>query len=151
MGESTATHTATLLRGLNSVYSMSTHSFRRYFVLLIAIPQNTSLLNTELSAAVASSSGPQRSKRGATRREKETEEGTGARKRTLKRTLSPDINWAQTCDRFYWEMVKTYMLQPSGGLPTPMAAYARIKKFIKEDLHQSVSNFFFTVIAIIIS
>ena len=40
-------------------------------------------------------------------------------------------------------MVQTYLLQPSGGLTTPEVAYAKNSKFIREDLHQSVSNTFY--------
>ena len=113
------------------------------FAPYIAIPQDTGVPNTNLPTGVASSSGPQRPKRGATRKGKGIEKGTGRRKRASKETLPPDINWHRTCDRFYWEVIQTYLLQPSGGLPTPEAAYAKIKDFIKEDLHQSVSNLFY--------
>jgi len=111
-------------------------------VSLIAILQSSGVLNTDLSTAVASSSGPQRSNRGATRKGKEIGKNIGRRKRPPK-TLPPDINWYRTCDRFYWEMIQTYLLQPSGGLPTPEAAYAKISQSIKEDLHQSVSSSFY--------
>ena len=69
--------------------------------------------------------------------------GTGMRESAPKKTLPPDGNWIRTCDRFYWEMIQIYLLQPSGGLPTPKAAYAQIRNYAKEDLHQSVSNFFY--------
>ena len=89
---------------------------------------------------VASSSDLQQSKGGATRRRQKTERGIGKKP---KRTLPPEINWVRTWDRFYWEMIEIYLLQSSGGLPTPEAAYARISEFITEDLHQSVSYFFY--------
>lgn len=40
-------------------------------------------------------------------------------------------------------MIKVYKLQPSGRLPQPEVAYAEIDKFIREDLHQSVSSSFY--------
>ena len=125
------------------MHSMSTPLVSLMFVSLIASPQDTDLSSAGPSTAVASSSEPQRSKRGATRKGKEIEKGIGRRKRPPKKTVPPGIDWYRTCDRFYWEMVQTYLLQPSGGLPTPEAAYAKIIEFIKEDLHQSVSSSFY--------
>ena len=40
-------------------------------------------------------------------------------------------------------MIQVYSPEPPGGLPTPEAAYANINKFITEDLHRSVSRFFY--------
>ncbi|KAF9644667.1 hypothetical protein BDM02DRAFT_884534 [Thelephora ganbajun] len=99
-------------------------------------------MNTDLSSAIAPPSGPHRSKGGATQKGKEIEKGTRRRKRAPKKALPPDIDWIQTYDRFYWEVIRVYLLQPSGELPTPEAAYAKIREFIKEGLHQSVRTFF---------
>lgn len=73
----------------------------------------------------------------------EPEKGKVMQKCALKKALPPDVDWVRTSDRFYWKMIEVYMLQPSGGFPTPEGAYAQIIKFTKEDLYQSVSNFFY--------
>jgi len=102
------------------------------FAPLIEILQDNGVPNTDLPTTVASSSGPQRSKRGATRKGKEIEKGTGRRKRAYKKTLPPGINWNRTCDRLYWEMIQTYLLQPSGGLPTPRSVISSKKTFTNQ-------------------
>lgn len=99
--------------------------------------------NADYSTAAASSPGPQQSKREEVRKGKEAEKGKGRRKRAPKKTLPPGVDWVRTRDRFYWEMIEIYSPQPPGGLPTPEAAYAKISKFTTEDLHRSVSCFFF--------
>jgi len=40
-------------------------------------------------------------------------------------------------------MLEIYLNQPAGEVLTPETAYARITKFVKEDLNLSVSNFFY--------
>jgi len=40
-------------------------------------------------------------------------------------------------------MAEIFFNQPTGEVPNPEMAYARITKFVKEDLHLSVSNFFY--------
>jgi len=74
---------------------------------------------------------------------KETSKGEGKRKRIPKKVLAPGINWPNTCGRFCAEMAKIYLDQPTGEVLNPETAYASIYKFVKEDLHLSVSDFFY--------
>jgi len=85
--------------------------------------------------------------RRAKEKEKEIDKGEGRRKRASKKDLAPGINWPNTCERFCAEMAKIYF-GPTGEVTDPETAYARMTKFVKDDLYLSVSNFF-TVIAII--
>jgi len=67
----------------------------------------------------------------------------GKRRRFPKKDLASGIDWPSTCIRFCAEMAKIYLDQPTGEVTNPETAYAEISKFIKEDLHFSVSNFFY--------
>ena len=69
--------------------------------------------------------------------------GEGKQKRLPKKDLPPDVNWPDTCTRFCAEMAKFCFDQPTGGVTNPETAYARTAEFIKEDLHHSVSGFFY--------
>ena len=51
-------------------------------------------------------------------------------------------SWEQTKDRFVWELLEEYRFRPTGGSVNPETAFANINKFIKEDLHRSVSDLF---------
>ena len=57
--------------------------------------------------------------------------------------LPPGINWYDTSRRFCAELDKVYRNRHTGGVAKPEAAYAEINKFVKEDLHFSVSNVFY--------
>ena len=57
--------------------------------------------------------------------------------------LPPGTDWPTTYRRFYAAMVKICLDKPTGEVPDPETAYAEINKFIKDDLHLSVSNFFY--------
>ena len=69
--------------------------------------------------------------------------GKGKWKHIPKKALTPDINWPNTCARFCAEMAKICFDQPTGEVINPETAYARCTKFVKEDLHLSVSCFFY--------
>ena len=110
---------------------------------LIAISQDTGVPNTDLPAPVASSTGPQRSVRGAKGKGKQVDKGKVKRKRTSRAAPPPGFDWPTTTDRFCAEMAKIYFNQPTGEVITPETAYASATKFIKEDLYLSVSGFFY--------
>lgn len=99
-----------------------------------------------LPGPVASSSGPQRTRKDA----------RGARKHNpVKSTREKDDNdegehedgWGATLVQF---QAKLHDLvrngQPSGGLPPEMALVAKITKIMKEDLKRSVSHTFYCVL-----
>jgi len=94
----------------------------------------------DLLSQVAPSFGPQRPTGNTKGKGKETR--GRKRKRDPTETLDPGITWSRTLDRFEEKMLEVYFDQPSGGLARPETAYAKINEFIKEDLHQSVSNLF---------
>ena len=102
-----------------------------------------------LPAQIASSTGPQRSAGSAKGKGKETGKSEGRRKRMPMECLPPGVDWPTTYNRFYAEMVKICIDKSTGEVPDPETAYANINRFIKDDLHLSVSNSFFTVVAII--
>ena len=60
-----------------------------------------------------------------------------------------DSSWEQTKDRFVWELLEEYHFRPAGRSIDPEMAFASIYKYIKEDLHRSVSNFFTTIATIV--
>ena len=67
----------------------------------------------------------------------------GRRRRIPKKDLAPGIDWPTTCRRFCAEMAKICFDQPTGEVINPETAYANTNKFVKEDLHLSVSDFFY--------
>jgi len=69
--------------------------------------------------------------------------GEGKRKRTEPRPESIDSSWEQTKDRFVYALLEEYVFRPTGGSINPELAFANINQFIKEDLHRSVSDFFY--------
>ena len=110
---------------------------------LTTISQGTGVPNIDLPAPVAPSTGPQRPVRGAKGKGKEIDKGEGKRKRVPKAPLPPGVDWPDTTGRFCAEMVNIFFNQPTGEVPNPETAYARINEFVKEDLKLSVSNFFY--------
>ena len=77
-----------------------------------------------------------------------TGKGKERQKRVPRKHLPVGIDWPTTYGRFCAEMGKIYLHKPTGEVPNPESAYAEICKFITDDLHLSVSDFF-TVIVII--
>ena len=69
----------------------------------------------------------------------------GRRKREPSDPLPGGANssWEQTKDRFVWKLLKKYYFRRAGASIDPEKAFAKVKKFIKEDLRRSVSNFFY--------
>lgn len=53
-----------------------------------------------------------------------------------------DSSWEQTKDRFVWKILEEYYFKPAGRVINPEKAFATLTKYIKEDLHRSVSNVF---------
>jgi hypothetical protein len=101
--------------------------------------------NTDFPAQIASSSGPQRSKEDAKGKGKATQKGKGRQEPDPAEPLpeGDDSSWGETKYRLLWEMLEEYHLRPAGRSINPETAFANIKQFIKEDLHRSVSNFFY--------
>ena len=54
-----------------------------------------------------------------------------------------DSSWEEAKDRLLWEMFEEYHLRHAGRSINPETAFATTVKFIKEDLHRSVSDFFY--------
>lgn len=54
-----------------------------------------------------------------------------------------DSSWEETKDRFVWKLLEEYYFGPPGRSIDPEMAFASINKHIKEDLHRSVSSFFY--------
>jgi len=73
-----------------------------------------------------------------------TQTGKGKRKRESTEPLPEgvDSSWEQTKDRFVWELLEEYYFRPAGRSINPEMAFANTIKFIKEDLHRSVSDSF---------
>ena len=94
------------------------------------------------STQVAPSTGPRRSVKGVKGKEKETNKGKRKRK-CVPRAAPPGFDWPNTRTRFCAKMAEIHSDQPSGEVLTPETAYAKMSKFIKEDLHLSVSDFFY--------
>jgi len=113
------------------------------FISPITASQGASTLNTDLSTQVAPSTGPRRSVKRTKGKGRETDKAEGRRKRIPKKDLAPGINWPNTCERFCAEMAKIYYSQPTGEVINPEVAYAKMNKFVKEDLHLSVSSLFY--------
>ena len=110
---------------------------------LIPIPQDTDVQNADISTQVAASTGPKRSVRSEKGRGKEIDKSGGKRTRAPKMALPPGVNWHDTSGRFFAELDKIYLNQPTGEVTKPEVAYARSNEFIKEDLYFSVSNVFY--------
>ena len=70
--------------------------------------------------------------------------GMGRQKQDLSDPSPEGTNssWEQTKGRFVCELLEEYYFRPAGGSINPETAFANINKFIKEDLHRSVSDFF---------
>lgn len=92
---------------------------------------------------MASSAGPQRPAKSAKKKEKGTGKGEGRRKHTPRGPIHAGVDWSTAYSRFYIEMVKICIDRPTGEVLNPEAAYAKTKKIIEDDLHLSVSNFFY--------
>ena len=90
-------------------------------------------------AQMTSSAGPQRLAKST----KETGKRTEKRKRIPKEFLPLGTEWPATYSRFCAEMDKICIKKPTGEVPDPETACAKITNFIKDDLHLSVSNFFY--------
>ena len=104
------------------------------------MPQDTDTIPIPL----APSHGRQRTGTDAKGKGKAMPSGKGRRKRDPSKS-SPegaDSSWKQTKSRFDWELLEEYYLRPAGKSIKPEEAFAAIHKFIKEDLHRSVSNLF---------
>ena len=79
-----------------------------------------------------------------------TAKGRGKGKHTVPLPVAADSSWEQTKDRFVWALLEEYFFRPAGRSINPETAFASINKHIKEDLHRSVSELFFTAIVTII-
>jgi hypothetical protein len=112
------------------------------FISLIMIRQDAGILDSGLSIQVIPSTGPQRPASRAKGKGKEIDKGEGRRKRASKKDLAPGISWPNTCGRFCAEMAKI-CFEPTGEVTDPETAYAKLNKFVKDDLYLSVSNFFY--------
>ena len=73
------------------------------------------------------------------------QKGKGRRSRGSAEPLpeGADSSWEQTKDRFVWELLEGYYFRPAGRSINPEMAFANMIKFIKEDLHRSVSHSFY--------
>ena len=54
-----------------------------------------------------------------------------------------DSSWNQTWDRLVVELLEEYFFRRPGKSINPETAYANIHNYIREDLHRSVSDFFY--------
>ena len=54
-----------------------------------------------------------------------------------------DSSWKETKDRFVCKMLEEYYFKPAGRSINPETAFANMNQHIKEDLHRSVSDFFY--------
>ena len=108
-----------------------------------AVLQGAAPPDDPLPAPVASSSGPKRTKQAAREGRKYNPLKSAERAATKKE------GWDWSLPRFRAQLHDTlYSVhdgQPSGGL-VPATALASIDKLVKEDLEQSVSNFFYCVL-----
>ena len=108
-----------------------------------AVPQGATPPEPPHPAPVASSSGPERTKKSAR---------AGRRYdpvRTAEKVAARKAGWDQTLPRFRARLHDSLQSarsgQPSGGF-VPAMALANIDKLVKEDLEQSVSGFFYCVL-----
>ena len=71
------------------------------------------------------------------------QEGKGEQRKRSPTLPGAGSEWDETMDRLCRKLFETYHLEPAGGLINPEVAFAAIRKFVKEDLHRSVRNFFY--------
>ena len=69
--------------------------------------------------------------------------GKGKRRRVTRATPPPGFDWDNTKTRFCAKMAEIHSDKPTGEVLTPETAYAKMCKFVKEDLHLSVSDIFY--------
>lgn len=99
--------------------------------------------NTDFLALVAPSSGPRRSEKGIKAKAKAKAMQRGEYKLTEALPEGVSLTWEEIKDRLVWEILEIYYFRPAGGSIDPEMAFALTRYTMEEDLHRSVSDFFY--------